>query len=114
MAKLDIHKLKCIDHSSEWGDDDCYLMASVDGESYKRIWGGSDGTTIDEGSTKTIDKSIEFNTNVILELYDHDSMSSDDPLGSATYGPEMNPRAGTSILRNSQEKDQYELTYTVN
>lgn len=70
--------------NSESGHDEVYFYFTIDsGTRYRYPTQGE--FSMEKGDTWNAGRSIRFNTQVYVELFDQDDTSSDDSLGSCTY-----------------------------
>jgi hypothetical protein len=78
-----INSIKCNDNS-ESGHDEVYFYFTIDnGTRYRYPSQGE--FSMAKGDSWNAGRSIRFNSQVYVQLFDQDDTSSDDPLGSYTY-----------------------------
>ena len=78
-----INSIYCNDNS-ESGHDEVYFYFTIDnGTRYRYPSQGE--FSMEKGDTWNAGRSIRFNSQVYVQLYDQDDTSSDDPLGSYTF-----------------------------
>lgn len=88
-----INSIKCNDNS-ESGHDEVYFYFTIDnGTRYRYPTQGE--FSMEKGDTWNAGRSIRFNSQVYVQLFDQDDTSSDDPLGSYTYSLNNFPGSAT-------------------
>jgi hypothetical protein len=99
--------------------DDLYVTASTEGELSNAIWPFDDNgepTTVDiqAGQSVAPDVSVDFDFSQNLSLFDFDTVSADDLLGSITM-LESEQGAGpiTKLAMSRVEGSAYYITYSV-
>lgn len=99
-----INSISCNDNS-ESGHDEVYFFFTIDnGTRYRYPTQGE--FSMAKGDSWNAGRSIRFNSQVYVQLFDQDDTSSDDSLGSYTYTPTNFP--GTTTVSGSGGK------YTLN
>jgi hypothetical protein len=109
MAKIFLTQLKCIKTSSGGGDDDVYAKFIVDGRQTGR-WPISDDYDMGVGDVAFINQKFSFNKDFKVELWEYDSGSGDDYMGTHIFSA-TDSGSGKIILHNQNEGNVYELFY---
>jgi len=103
-----INSINCNDNS-ESGHDEVYFFFTIDnGTRYRYPSQGE--FSMEKGDTWNAGRSIRFNSQVYVQLFDQDDTSSDDPLGSYTYTTSNFP--GSTTVSGSG--GQYTLNSVLN
>ncbi len=104
--KILLKQLKCLKTSG--GDDDTYAKFFVDGH-YVSRWPNSGDHDMGAGAEVYIAREFKFYNNMKVELWEYDSGSGDDFLGSHKFF--AGSGSGYVKLENSSEGDRYQLFY---
>ena len=110
MSTVYLNNLRCL-ATTGGGADDTYAKIYVDGR-YKARWPDRGDHDMDRGDRARINRSYDFNNEVKIELWEYDSGSSDDYMGSCKITNQEKGHRNQRI-RNREEGDEYELTYEV-
>ncbi|NEQ67854.1 MAG: hypothetical protein F6K21_20590 [Symploca sp. SIO2D2] len=113
MTKIYLKDLECIRTSSGgFGADDVYIKITIDNQRKKIRLPRSGVYELDEGQRVKLNQKYEFENFLKLELYDEDTFSSDDFLGSYKFLATQTG-SGKATISNPTEGDEYELSYEV-
>jgi hypothetical protein len=74
MPKLTLTQIKCYETTSGWGDDDVYI--EIDGRPF---WGPVE---MGDDDTKVIDQSWDFQKSATVVVWEYDSGSQHDHIGT--------------------------------
>jgi hypothetical protein len=105
MRRITLHSLKCFEPEDFWGDE-CKLAIIVDGVLQPILRKGD----VDDGERWHLNRSYTFNHKVEIKLWDEDSDSDDDFLGSVLIDTKLVNEATGSFKRDGAN---YKLWYSV-
>ncbi|MBD2199636.1 MULTISPECIES: C2 domain-containing protein [Calothrix] len=109
MAKIVLSKLKCIKTSSGGGADDVYAKFFVDGQQTQK-WPISGDYDMRVGDEAFINQTFSFNKDLKVELWEYDSTSADDYMGTHVFSA-TGSGSGKITLADPKEGNVYELGY---
>lgn len=109
MAKIVLNQLKCIKTSSGGGADDVYAKFFVDGRETQR-WPISGDYDMRVGDVAFINLTFSFNKDLKVELWEYDSTSADDYMGTHVFSA-TGSGSGKITLSDPKEGNIYELGY---
>ena len=104
MLELRINSLKCRDTEDTFGSDECRLEIFTDG---KRLAGLR--RNLNDGQTWPVNRTVRFNSNAVIKLWDEDSPDADDFLGQVNVSTQPGNHSG----RFRRDGADYSLSYTV-
>ncbi|MCT7978957.1 hypothetical protein [Laspinema olomoucense] len=109
MAKISLSRLKCIKTSSGGGADDVYAKFFVDGRETQR-WPQGGDYDMNIGDVATLNLTFSFNKDLKIELWEYDTTSSDDYMGTQVFSA-TGSGSGLVKLTDPKEGNVYELNY---
>lgn len=109
MAKIVLTKLKCVKTSSGGGADDVYAKFFVDGREAQK-WPISGDYDMNVGDEAFINQTFSFDKDLKIDLWEYDSTSSDDYMGSHIF-PATGSGSSKITLSDPKEGNVYELSY---
>lgn len=121
-ATLLLEKIHCIhQEGNSLSSDDVYMKIYVDGNFYQR-WPESGEVDMDTGDNEYVDLDItvEYGSTVKVEIFNHDTFSDEDDLGTVIFERELYPDYD-QVFGGSNEKygeggedgAQYALIYRI-
>jgi hypothetical protein len=108
MVTIILKRLACIQTSRDGGNDDVYMKLVVDGQKVQR-WPDRGQCGMGIGGDAFPNLQLSFNENVKLELWEHDTTSEHDYMGSYLFTPGSG--SGQVTLADAKQGSIYVLYY---